>query len=412
MSVKRILTITLFILSFNSFSQMYNSAAMTVTSGAAVTVSAGTLRNDVAGDIDNNGNIYVDIDIDNGGTIQGRSLASSQFNLGQDWVNDGTFIADSSTVTFFGNDQFITGSSVTRFYDVIFDGNGVKAQTIDAETYYMDLTSNELATNDYVMTVLSPDVNAISRTNGFVSSLNSGYLERMTNSTDPYLFPTGSSVQTLGFYRPIIMTPNSNAQGSYGVRLAHTDATFEGYDRSLKEDNVKSTNPYFYHHLYRFAGAPPTDITFQYLPTDGTFENAAQWWYTGQWESNFIENTSASGAFSEVSLYEVANFNTRAFILANRIEPIFIQNAFTPNGDVVNDVFELQLSYENFIEFEFLIFNRWGEVIFETNEPDFSWDGTYKGKDCPIGVYPYKMIYRYENQAAVQEEAGHINLIR
>lgn len=290
---------------------MYNNAAMTVTSGAAVTVSAGTLRNDVTGDIDNNGNIYVDIDIDNGGTIQGRSLASSQFNLGQDWVNDGTFIADSSTVTFFGNDQFITGSSVTRFYNVVFDGNGVKAQTIDAETYFMDLTSNELATNDYVMTVLSPDVNAISRTNGFVSSLNDGHLERMTNSTDSYLFPTGSSVQTLGFYRPIVMTPNTSALGSYGVRLAHTDATFEGYDRSIKADNVKSTNPYFYHHLYRFAGAPPTDITFQYLPVDGTFENAAQWWYTGQWESNFLENTSASGAFSEVSLYEVSNFNTR-----------------------------------------------------------------------------------------------------
>lgn len=411
MGVKATFVILFQFIVFGLFSQMYNSGAITVTDGVAVTVSGGTLRNDVAGNIDNNGNIYVDIDIDNGGIIQGGSLATSEFNLGQDWVNDGTFNADSSTVTFFGNDQFITGSSVTRFYHVIFDGNGVKAQTINAETNTMDLTSNELATNDYVMTVLSPDVNAISRTNGFVSSLNDGYLERMTNSTNPYLFPTGSSTQILGFYRPVIMTPNSNALGSYGVRLAHTDATFEGYDRSMKAENVKSTNPFFYHHLYRLGGAPTTDITFQYLPQDGTFENAAQWWFTGQWESNFIENTSG-GAFNEVSIFEIGNFNTRAFILANRIEPIFVQNSFTPNGDLVNDVFELQLSEEDFEEFQFLIFNRWGEVIFETTNPNFSWDGSYKGKDSPVGVYPYRMSYRYEDQATVNKEAGHINLIR
>lgn len=67
-----------------------------------------------------------------------------------------------------------------------------------------------------------------------------------------------------------------------------------------------------------------------------------------------------------------------------------IPNVFTPNGDNVNDVFEFKgLSGD----FHFSIVNRWGEVVFETKEPNVFWDGTnLKGQPVSEGVYFYQLV--------------------
>lgn len=71
--------------------------------------------------------------------------------------------------------------------------------------------------------------------------------------------------------------------------------------------------------------------------------------------------------------------------------PIYIPNTFTPNGDGYNDRF--QPSGENCQPTDYLrIFNRWGQMVFETNKPfDDFWDGSYNGKAAPQGVYSYSL---------------------
>lgn len=64
-----------------------------------------------------------------------------------------------------------------------------------------------------------------------------------------------------------------------------------------------------------------------------------------------------------------------------------IPNAFTPNGDGVND--QLCFDGEALLEFHIAIFNRWGEKVFESNDANKCWDGTYKGHECLPGVYTY-----------------------
>ena len=67
-----------------------------------------------------------------------------------------------------------------------------------------------------------------------------------------------------------------------------------------------------------------------------------------------------------------------------------IPNVFTPNDDGVNDLFTLRGIPE---EFNFVILNRWGNVVFETNNPNQEfWDGTHKGEKCTDGVYFYKLV--------------------
>jgi len=73
-------------------------------------------------------------------------------------------------------------------------------------------------------------------------------------------------------------------------------------------------------------------------------------------------------------------------------EDFFIPNAFSPNGDLENDA--LKLYYENIAcirTYKFIIYNRWGEKVFETTDPIAEWDGFYLGKPEGTAVFVYYM---------------------
>ena len=62
-------------------------------------------------------------------------------------------------------------------------------------------------------------------------------------------------------------------------------------------------------------------------------------------------------------------------------------NAFSPNGDGINDIYQAKTNYQSIVEFHAYIFNRWGKKLYEWDDPAGGWDGTYKGKDVAQGVY-------------------------
>jgi len=84
---------------------------------------------------------------------------------------------------------------------------------------------------------------------------------------------------------------------------------------------------------------------------------------------------------------------------------LYIPNSFTPNGDGLNDV--LQPIGKGIEKFDFKIYNRWNEIVFETSNIDESWDGD----NSPIGVYFYRVIYTNVLGETLQV-CGHINLIK
>jgi gliding motility-associated-like protein len=88
---------------------------------------------------------------------------------------------------------------------------------------------------------------------------------------------------------------------------------------------------------------------------------------------------------------------------------IFIPNTFTPNNNGQNDVFRV---YTNVLRsVHWMVFNQWGEKVFETADLEGTWDGTYKGKPQPIGVYVYVVVGTYPNGNKVTQK-GTFNLIR
>ena len=66
---------------------------------------------------------------------------------------------------------------------------------------------------------------------------------------------------------------------------------------------------------------------------------------------------------------------------------IYVANAFTPNGDGNNDV--VYVHSQNIKSMAFYIYDQWGEMLFESTSQAVGWDGTYKGKQQPVGVYVY-----------------------
>jgi|ETNvirenome_6_85_1030632.scaffolds.fasta_scaffold07107_3 gliding motility-associated-like protein len=92
---------------------------------------------------------------------------------------------------------------------------------------------------------------------------------------------------------------------------------------------------------------------------------------------------------------------------------VYVPNCFTPDGDEVNEMWGPVFSpgYE-LTEFTLMVFNRWGNILWESHNQYGKWDGTYDGKLCQDGVYVWKMRYKSLDVVGPQHKHGHVTLLR
>ncbi|MCS6933706.1 MAG: choice-of-anchor L domain-containing protein [Chitinophagales bacterium] len=111
-----------------------------------------------------------------------------------------------------------------------------------------------------------------------------------------------------------------------------------------------------------------------------------------------------------VTYNEGCTVSASATIKVGDPPPVFIPNAFTPNGDGNNDLF--MVYGENISTVQLLVFNRWGEVVFDSQKSQHrGWDGTYKGETQNPGVYTYTAEITYLNgQKTIRK--GSVTLLR
>ncbi len=89
---------------------------------------------------------------------------------------------------------------------------------------------------------------------------------------------------------------------------------------------------------------------------------------------------------------------------------IWVPNAFTPNGDGINDVFRILGNTGRMNGVSFGIYNRWGEQIFHTKDKYQGWDGNYKGSPALMGTYVYSLEYNIDGRPYLQK--GNFHLLR
>ena len=157
--------------------------------------------------------------------------------------------------------------------------------------------------------------------------------------------------------------------------------------------------------------------TFNFI--DQSFGADFWYWTFGDLTSDSI-NQNPSHTYQDTGYYNVTLLVTNNYGCTDmttqtvRIRPDFFfaaPNTFTPNGDGVNDIFfpgtMLGASAKNY---DFFIFDRWGEIIFEGHDLRDGWDGTYKGKIVQNGVYVWTIeVTDLEN--IVHNYIGHVNVL-
>ena len=94
---------------------------------------------------------------------------------------------------------------------------------------------------------------------------------------------------------------------------------------------------------------------------------------------------------------------------------LYVPNAFTPDQDGINETFYSQ-GY-NLEDYEMYIYNRWGQLIFKTENQDDGWDGTYLNNECQIDVYVWKIYYSIESpdgsgHRIKKQKSGRVSLLR
>jgi gliding motility-associated-like protein len=130
------------------------------------------------------------------------------------------------------------------------------------------------------------------------------------------------------------------------------------------------------------TGIVPTNASFTWSPTFGMVNPSSLQTMVSPLETMIYTLTATDGLCTKsdtalVKVYEIVCD-----------EPyVFVPNAFTPNGDQENDVLYVRgIWIEKCI---FRVFNRWGELVFETTDQNIGWDGTFKGKKLDPDVFDY-----------------------
>lgn len=161
------------------------------------------------------------------------------------------------------------------------------------------------------------------------------------------------------------------------------------------------------------------DPTFHFV--NKTPGNHNYFWYKG----NSLFSTSTNPTYQESSegtycyklvaesLYGCKDSVTQCGRIISD-EQVLFPNAFTPNGDGLNDDFNptfINIDRDAMTDYSFKVVNRYGQMVYETNNPYFGWDGSFKGNKCDIGTYYYLCSFKTK-QNKPYERKGDVTLLR
>ncbi len=209
-----------------------------------------------------------------------------------------------------------------------------------------------------------------------------------------------------------------NDPGNYSISLTikspvgcETSENFQSWIRVLEGPEAD----------FAFSPEQPNIFNNTVSFTNLSLRDGAWQWNFGGIGSSSDENPTYT--FQDTGVYEVklTVFHERTNCTDTisqiiDVEPIvkfFMPNAFTPNNDTSNDLFLGNGFYDGLADFTMSIWNRWGELVFETTDPRDGWNGqkNNSGNFSPQGVYVYKVSY-IGPRGDRENLEGHVTLIR
>lgn len=402
----------------------FNSGIDITVTPTCTTFVDGHIINNPSAFIHNNGNIF----------------------LTGDWTNkepSGCLDPTTGTVTLYGGNQFIKGNQTTTFNNLDCKGSGTKTLNINTivggNSGVLSLNGNPFDLNSNTLIVTNQNSSAITRTSGYIISETppaSGYGTvqwNLGNSASNYIYPFGTFA---GNYIPFLFNISSagtqNGTGNISVSTYPTITSNVPNNRDLpsgvtdlidrvtgNEAAPKCDDRFWITSANNYSSNPTANITFTYEDSEWdlssgssntiTEDSLRAWrWDGSQWVNppTGIDNSSAN----TVTTSGVKKFSAWTLFAGDEpCGPLYIPNAFSPNNDLENDSWK---PLSNCLEkVHFVIFDRWGEKVFETDNVNEAWDGAYKEKTEDSAVFTYYMTYElYSGDSG--KKKGNISVVR
>ena len=145
-----------------------------------------------------------------------------------------------------------------------------------------------------------------------------------------------------------------------------------------------------------------------------------EWYHFG--DTTQIQNLNITWNQDGVFQFQVVRWdngcvsNPETFVVTLELCPneiFYIPNTFTPDGDQYNQYFQpIITSGIDTYKFDFYIYNRWGETVWESHDPSAKWDGTYNNVKCQDGIYTWVMRFGSPKTDEKKELSGSLTIIR
>jgi gliding motility-associated-like protein len=367
-----------------AFAQFVNQGAKIGISANAIFYVDGNLTNQ-SGTILNNGRLVVN------GDWQNNDPDFTVFNR-----------SSAGTVELSGADQLISGAYSTEFPSLTLSGTGAKRLGIHTDlTGILNLNHIELKTDAFILSVLNADANAIIRTSGFISTDNKGQLVRILNSTNPYLFPLGSSEDGSSFYRPLEVEQQDNVQNYFSASFVKKDPSSEGYSRQSKRPDVLTVFDKYFHVLDQNGSSRVNIHFYQNSADDSSLKQLVGWNKFNMWEKagpSTLTTGSFGDGLNQNLLYTSTEVITNMpFTLATATDegPFTFFNAFSPDGDGKNDTWEIR-NLDLYPNNDLSVFNRWGDEVFKSKS--YSSAKAWDGGNLNPGTYYYILNVEVDGQ--------------
>lgn len=251
------------------------------------------------------------------------------------------------------------------------DGSTLPTLTVDEDgTYSVTVTDGNCIDADTVNVtyVPAPDISLPHDT--VICGLENTYIIDVTTLGATYLWQDGSTDPTFtvtddGLYYVTVSVGGCSDKDSVLVSYSVQPTVDLGPDQSLCAGTT----------ILLDAGSESFDYE----------------WQDGSTGSTYLV-TTAGTYFVEVTINGCSAVDEVVIVPDPCICVVTAPNVFSPNQDGVNDYFS-QLDCYDLSAYELTVYNRYGEIVFNTNILDGKWDGTYQGEDCELGTYVYTIAF-------------------
>ena len=323
--------------------------------------------------------------------------------------------------------------------------NSVLTASVDAsicqgQSFTLPDGSTVTASGQYPVTLTSSGgCDSIVTTNLTVNSVLTSSVDASICQGQTFTLPDGSTVTASGQY-PVTLTSSGGCDSIVTTNLTVTDVLTTSVDASicqgqtftLPDGSTVTASGQYPVTLTSSGGCDSivtTNLTLNDLPEalviapalicDGdslvvtAILNAGEsiLWPDGSTGPRFV--FKEGGIFTVLLSNECGEVSSEVEISTEDCTPcaVYLPNAFTPNGDGVNDLFAPIITCDAVEPFLFRIYNRWNELVFETTNPLDSWDGIYKNTKQPTDAYVYYLRYFNGRTGKEEELKGVVTLL-